>query len=465
MQNILKGMKEVIFDLGRTSFPLRVPVYTDVLSMGKDVPLSNPKEKIYHALRNPTDCSPLKKLTQQKLRSNPNATAVVVISDDTRPVPYKGESGILFPVVDEMLEAGFQPSQIRLLVATGTHRAATDDELRKILDPRIFSLGLQILNHDCRDSSDLVSVGRTELGGEIFLNHHYVESDLKILTGLVESHFMAGASGGRKSICPGLLAEDSTYILHSGPVLASPEATNLVLERNPVHEEALRVARMAGCDMIVNVTLDSDYRLTGVFTGEMENAHLAAVKKLCDYVSIPFTEKYDLVLTHAGYVGVNHYQAAKAAVAAAPLIKEKGICLLAAHHTDPCPIGGPNYKKMMRLLGEKGAEKFIDTILSPSWTFIPEQWEAQMWTRLFRTTRPENLLYCSHEIPREAFTWLPETDARTLVPQVKSLQELVEKSLAFAVKKLHSALGREPRIAFLADGPYGIPVEKINKKT
>jgi nickel-dependent lactate racemase len=453
-------MIEVILDLGRTSFSLRVPVYTDVLSMGKDVPLSNPEEKIYRALDNPIDCPSLKKLAQQKLQSNPKAKAVVVISDETRPVPYKEESGILFPVVDEMLKAGFHPSQICLLVATGTHRAMTDEELRKIIDPRIFSLGLQILNHDCRDSSDLVSVGRTEIGGEIFLNRHYVESDFKILTGLVESHFMAGASGGRKSICPGLLAEDSTYILHSGRVLASPEATNLVLEGNPVHEEALRVARMAGCDMIVNVTLDSDYRLTGVFAGDMENAHLAAVKKLCDYVSIPFTEKYDLVLTHAGYVGVNHYQAAKAAVAAASLIKEKGICLLAAHHTDPDPIGGPNYKKMMRLLGEKGEEKFIQTILTPSWTFIPEQWEAQMWTRLFRKIPPENLLYCSLEIPKEAFSWLPETDARTLVPEVKSLQELVEESLIHVVEKLRSSLGKEPRIAFLADGPYGIPVEK-----
>jgi len=428
--------------------------------MGKAIPLSNPEEKIYMALDNPIDCPSLKKLAQQKLQHNPKAKAVVVISDDTRPVPYKGESGILFSVVGEMLKAGFQPPQIRLLVATGTHRAMTDEELRKIFDPRIFSLGLQIINHDCRDSSDLVSVGRTEIGGEIFLNRHYVESDLKILTGLVESHFMAGASGGRKSICPGLLAEDSTYILHSGPVLASPEATNLVLKGNPVHEEALRVARMAGCDMIVNVTLDSDYRLTGVFAGEMENTHLAAVKKLCDYVSIPFTEKYDLVLTHAGYVGVNHYQAAKAAVAAAPLIKEEGICLLAAHHTDPDPIGGPNYKKMMRMLGEKGGKKFIETILTPSWTFIPEQWEAQMWTRLFRKIPPENLLYCSLEISREAFSWLPETDARTLVPEVKSLQELVEKSLIQVVEKLRSSLGREPRIAFLADGPYGIPVEK-----
>ncbi len=451
-------MKEVNFDLGHTSFSIKVPVHTDILAMGKARPLSNPEAKIRQALRKPLGCLPLESIVRKKLDAKPKATAVVVISDNTRPVPYAGESGILFPIVEEMIKAGLEPSQIRLLVATGTHRAMTDDELRKIIDPRVFSLDPPIINHDSRDLNELMAVGRTELGGEILLNRHYLESDLKILTGLVESHFMAGTSGGRKSICPGLLAEDSTYVLHSGPVLASPRATNLILEGNPVHEEALRVARMAGCDMSINVTLDSDYRLTGIFAGDLEKAHLAAVEKLRGYVAIPTQEKYDLILTHTGYVGVNHYQAAKAAVAAAPLIQSKGICLLAAYHTDPDPIGGSNYKKMMLRLGELGADKFIDMILNPSWTFVPEQWEAQMWTRLFKRIPPENLIYCSLEIPREAFSWLPGTDAHSLVKGARKLPELAENSLAVAIKKLRSSLAREPRIAFLPDGPYGIPV-------
>ena len=453
-------MKEVNLNLGRISLPLRVPDYTDILPMGKALPLPNPEEKIYNALANPLDCLPLKELVHRNLEAKPKAKAVVVISDNTRPVPYSGNSGIFFPIIDEMIKAGFPPSQILILVATGTHQAMGNRELRKILDPRIFSLDLQIIHHDSRKAKDLVPIGRTELGGKILLNRHYVESDFKILTGLVESHFMAGASGGRKSICPGLLAEDSIHILHSGPVLASPKAVDLVLEGNPVHDEALRVARMAGCDMTVNVTLDSSYRLTGIFAGHLETAHLTAVKKLQTYAAIPVKKKYDLVLTHAGYVGVNHYQAAKAAVAAAPIIKEGGMCILAVYHTDSDPIGSANYKKMMSLLGEKGPEKFMEMILAPDWTFVPDQWEAQMWARFFRKIPPENLFYCSLEIPREAFSWLPETDARTFAPEAKNLQELVEKSLAFAVKKLHDSLGRDPRIACLPDGPYGIPVDK-----
>ncbi len=451
-------MKEVILNLGHSIFPVSVPDQTEVYPMGKAVPLSNSEKKIRDALANPIDSPPLRTLVSQKLKSKPKAKAVVVISDNTRPVPYKGESGILFPLIDEMIKSGIPPSRILLLVATGTHRPMNEKELREMLDSRIFTLGLQMINHDSRKSSNMVSVGKTELGGEILLNRYYVESDLKILTGLVESHFMAGVSGGRKSICPGLISESSTYVLHSGPVLASPKAADLILEGNPVHEEALRVARMAGCDMIVNATLDSNYKLTGIFAGHMESAHLEAVKTLRTWAEIPIKKEYDLVLSHTGFVGVNHYQAAKGALTCIPLIKKNGICVLAAQHTDPDPIGGVNYKKMIRLLGELGEEKFMKMILEPSWIFVPEQWEAQMWARLFKKISPEDIIYCSLEIPEESFSWIPGTDARTLAPNAQILKELVETSVAWAVEKLRLRLGREPQIAFLPDGPYGIPV-------
>jgi len=395
-------MREEVLDFGRKSFTIRLPDNTHILSMGKPVPLSRPKEKIKNSLKNPIASLPLKDLVRRKLVVNPRAKAVIVISDDTRPVPYSGDSGILFPVVKEIMDAGLSSQQILILVATGTHRAMRDDELKKTLDPRIFSLGLRIKSHDCTNKHELASVGKANSGSEILLNRLYLESDIKILTGLVESHFMAGASGGRKSICPGLISKDSISVLHGGQILTSPMARDMVLDGNPVHEESLRIARIAGCDMIVNVTLDSDYRLTGIFTGHLEKAHQAAVAKLRRYAAIPAERKYDLILTHAGYVGVNHYQAAKAAVAAAPIFNKNGICILAAYHSDPDPIGGKNYKKMMRLLGQKGREKFMELITGPDWTFVPEQWEAQMWAKFFKIIPPDNLLYCSFEISKES---------------------------------------------------------------
>jgi nickel-dependent lactate racemase len=454
-------MQEILFDLGHTRFPVQIPDYADVLRMGKPDTILNPKKAILDSLRSPLNGQPLEKIVRTKLRSNPHAEAVIVISDNTRPVPYSGESGILFPIIDEMMQAGLSPRQIRLLVATGTHRAMDERELREMLDPRIPALDLSIINHDSRNKEDMIKVCRTEYGGEIFVNRNYIDSDIKILTGLVESHFMAGVSGGRKSICPGLISEASTHALHSGPILHSPHSRDLVLEGNPVHEEALKVARAAGCDMVVNVTLDSDYKLTGIFAGSLEEAHEAAYDKLSTYAAIPFQKKYDLVITHAGYVGVNHYQTAKGALVCVPLVKNEGSCILGACHTDKDPIGGKNYKNMLKLLEEVGPEKFIQLILDPSWTFIPEQWEVQMWTRLFEKISPQNLIYCCLEIPDQDFSWILGTNARTIVQETKSLEKLMNKAIGWAVNRQKNQLGHDPDIAVLPDGPYGIPFSGI----
>lgn len=451
-------MKKILFDLGHVRFPVQIPDYAEVLRMGKAGAVPNPQDAIRDALKSPVNSPSLQEITRKKLRSNPVAEAVIVISDNTRPVPYSGESGILFPVIDEMMRAGLPPRQIRLLVATGTHRAMEERELREMLDPRVLALNLAIINHDSRNANDLAKICRTEHGGDICVNRFYIESDIKILTGLVESHFMAGVSGGRKSICPGLISEASTHALHSGPILHSPLSRDLVLDGNPVHEEALKVARAAGCDMLVNVTLDSDFKLTGVFAGELEEAHRAAFERLCTYAAIPFQKKYDLAITHTGFVGINHYQAAKGALVCVPLLEKDGICILGAHHTDKDPVGGENYKRMLKLLAKVGPEKFIQSILDPSWTFVPEQWEVQMWTRLLVKIPPQNLVYGCLEIPDRDFSWLPGTNARTLVPKTESLERLINQTIAWAVDRQKNRLGRDPGIVVLPHGPYGIPL-------
>jgi len=402
----------------------------------------------------------LLEIVQQKLRKNPSAKAVIVLSDNTRPVPYSGEDGILFPIAETLINGGLSPAQISMLVASGTHRAMSEDELRAMIDPRIFKMGVNILSQDCRDTSEFVLMGHTTKGTKAFINRHYIESDIKILTGLVESHFMTGVSGGRKSICPGLAAEETIFILHSSAYLNSSKARDLVLEGNPCHQEALEAAKMIPPDMIINVTLDRNYNLTGIFAGELEQAHLAAIAALQRYVTIAVDKKYDLGITHGGYVGVNHYQLAKAAVIASYIIKEEGFCILAASISDPDPIGSANYKSLISRLKERGTENFLNLILEPSWVFVPDQWQVQMWGRLFTKIPQENLIYCCEELPEDASVYLPGRDARTIFQEEKSLQKLVEYSIDYAIHELRHILGKEPSIAFLADGPYGIPISR-----
>ncbi len=450
-------MKQVEIDFGRTVFPINIPDDTDILSMGRAAPLSQPEAAIEAALNRPAGTPPLSSIVKQKLGKNPKAEAVIVISDNTRPVPYSGPEGLLIPLVNKLEKSGIPSSRITLLVSTGTHHPLPESELKRFLDSRIFSRGLRIINHNSRDPGELVNIGRTPVGGDIRINRHYMQADIKILTGLVESHFMAGVSGGRKSICPGLLAEKSTYILHSGPILNSPYAADLMLENNPVHQEALQVARMAGCDFIINVTLDASYRLTGVFAGDLEKAHAQAVDRLKSYAVIPVQNKYDLVITHTGYVGINHYQAAKSALVASKLVNPGGGCLLGAYHPDSDPVGGKMYKKMMKLLGQTGHKEFLRRILSETWDFVPEQWEAQMWAKVFSRVQPDYFFYACRELPEDVFSWLPGTDARRYHSGPDDFCGLMKTALDTLSRRILKHSGRRIRTAFLPDGPYGVP--------
>ncbi len=457
-------MQTVSANLGTCTVELHLPETTEIINMSKPTHLAEPAAKIKAAL-NATSAGPsLEQVIREKLKTNPAPKVAIVISDNTRPVPYHGEKGILWPVIEELFAQGIKAEQILILVATGTHRPLTMDELRSMLDPRIFATKIEIRNHDCEDPESLVYLGETQRGTRVYINRYYMEADLKILTGLVESHFMAGASGGRKSVCPGLVGKESTYVFHSAPVLASPLARDLVLDGNPCHEEALEVAKKAGVDYIINVTLDQEFNLTGVFAGELEAAHRQAVEHLKSYVAIPLQKEYDIVVTHAGFVGLNHYQAAKVGVVAIPALNKGGRLIIVANTTDQDQIGNPTYRTMIHLLKMVGAERFNQLILSPDWVFIPDQWQAQMWTKLFAKIPPENLIYFSPPMPAKDYQIIPCRDGNLYLPpeqrykgDLTAIPKVVSAAVAEEVERIRKEEGREATIAYLADGPYGIP--------
>lgn len=446
--------------IGEHVFEILLPGNTDIYRMKKARVIADPSCAIKKALENPIASQQLTSITKEKLKNNPDSKAVIVISDNTRPVPYKGEEGILWPVIEILLNSGIKKKNITILVATGTHRPVSEKELENMLDERVFQAGIRIKNHDCKDRENLVYLGKTTRGSEVYINKDYISADLKILTGLVESHFMAGASGGRKSICPGLIGEESTYVFHGAQMLSSNNVGNLILEDNPCHEEALEVAKMAGADFIINVTLDDEFRLTGVFAGDLEKAHLAAVERLKEYVAIPVQKQYDLVITHAGFVGINHYQAAKAAIAAEPLLKPDGKIVMAAITTDSEQVGSPLYRTILHLLKLFGAEKFKQLINSPDWVFVPEQWQVQMWAKVFSKIPQENFIYYSPLLPEADYKILPGTDGNIYLEErdrYRGRVELIAHFINNVVKHYMKKHNGNLDIAYLADGPYGVP--------
>jgi len=459
---------EIPFESGAVEADL--PEGTEVLRMKGGAALPDPASAIREALARPIGSASLLAIAREKKAAKAGAIACVVVSDKTRPVPYKGDRGILSPILSALKQAGFAPSEVLILVATGMHGPMTRPELEAMLGPEPFALGVRIENHDAAEASSLADVGTTVRGTRALIDRRYVEADLKILTGLVESHFMAGASGGRKSICPGLLGEAGTYVFHGPALMSHPSSRDLVLEGNPVHEEALAVAKLAGVDFIVNVTVNSRFEFTGVFCGDLEAAHLAAVSRLAGEVGIPVERPYDLVVTHGGFVARNHYQAAKAGVASlGALTKKGGGLIMIADNRDFEPVGSDGYRAALALLKKIGPRAFNRVLASPDWEFIVDQWEAQMWAKVMDRVAPEDFVYFAPQLGAGDRRILPGTDGRALIggePRRDGtetgvfLRAAVTRFLArrgFAESDIAS--GRL-RVAFLADGPYGIPLAR-----
>jgi nickel-dependent lactate racemase len=185
-------------------------------------------------------------------------TACILICDITRPVP---NTLILPPLITSLVDSGIAPEDVTVLVATGLHRPSTDDELEKLVGDWTLAR-VKVANHFARNDDDHSYLGETTRGTPVRLDRRFLDTDLRVVIGLVEPHFMAGYSGGRKLIAPGIAHHSTITSFHRAELLSHPSAANCVLEGNPVHEELLEIASMAGKALAVNVVLDDERRLS-----------------------------------------------------------------------------------------------------------------------------------------------------------------------------------------------------------
>jgi nickel-dependent lactate racemase len=458
----LSGWKTVEVEYGAKAFEVRVPGDCRVLEMKEVSPLADPRASIRASIHGPVGSRPLPVLLKGKGKPVEQLTVCITTSDITRPVPYKGESGILPPLLELLNQTGIRRENITLLVGTGTHRPSTRDEKIAMFGDDVVAQ-YRIVDHECDNDAVLVDIGKTKSGTEILINKTFYQADVKIATALVESHFMAGASGGRKAICPALVSRRTIEKFHSAQVLDSPLATNLVLDGNPCHEEALQIAKKAGVDFIVNTVLNRHLQLIDVFSGDLLQAHTKAVELLRSFVAIPIDREFDIVLTHGGYVGINHYQNAKAAVNALPVVRQGGCVILAACERDDDPIGATTYKTLLHLLKLQGTDGYMSTLLHPGWKFTKDQWEPQMWAKVLDKVGEDGLIYCSsflsrkeHEIVPGGMGWdyLPDQPYKDDVEQTRAM---VQNAIIYAVKQ--AGLGStDPSVAFIKEGPYAVPL-------
>ncbi|MBE0604001.1 MAG: DUF2088 domain-containing protein, partial [Deltaproteobacteria bacterium] len=231
----ISDWKPVSFELGDREMEILLPPGAKTLGMREFPPLSRPKEEIRLSLEQPIGTPPLPQILKEKGKPAGTLTVCIATSDITRPVPYKGEGGIFEPLLGILHECGIRREHVTLLVGTGTHRPSTSEEKIEMFGKQAAEY--RIIDHSCDDESMLTRIGCTRSGTEVHINRHFVEADVRIATGLVEAHFMAGVSAGRKAICPALVSRKTIERFHSARFLSSPKATNLVLEGNPCHEE------------------------------------------------------------------------------------------------------------------------------------------------------------------------------------------------------------------------------------
>jgi lactate racemase len=457
----IRHWKKIALEFGSGFLELSVPPDCAILSM-KDVPaLADPRISIEKALSRPVGCPPLENIIKAKEKLASRITVAVAVSDITRPVPYKGENGILHPLLGRLEASGIRKQNISIVVGTGTHRSSTPAEKKEMFGEAMVR-AYRIHDHDCENPGCMTYIGKTRKKTDVYVNTAFLSADVRIVTGLVESHFMAGVSGGRKAVCPALVDRRTIEKFHGPDFLESPRADNLILAGNPCHEEALDVARTVGVDFAVSVTLDKDMRLTGVFSGHLEKSHLKAVQFMKAYTSIPVDREFDIVLTHSGYVGRNHYQSSKAGCAALPVVKSGGALIIAADNRDRERLGSSSYRELTGRLKKLGAEGYLRMIKDPAWSFTHDQWGPEMWCRILRKVGERGLVYCSPQIPPAEFSRLPGTSGYDFVDRGKApsghetARVMVQNALLYFISR-SCQKGGFPSVAVIREGPYAVP--------
>ena len=336
--------------------------------------IDEPTRAIAEALANPIGCGKLTDLVGTKQR------ACILICDITRPVP----NGLILPVlIKQLTAAGFARDYIQILVATGLHRPNQNNELREVVGDNWVFENFPIENHYARNDRDHVNVGKTRAGIPVKLDRRFVEANLRIVIGLVEPHFMAGYSGGRKIITPGIAHQDTITCLHSAAFMEHPRATNCILEGNPLHQQQLEIVEMIGGASAINVVIDEHRRLSYVNFGEIVKSHLEAVKYLRPYSEVFVPHRFKTVVTSsAGYpLDKTYYQTVKGMVGAKEILSPEGDLFIASEISEG--MGSPEYVAAQKDLIELGADNFLEKIKQKKHADIDE-WQTEMQLRAMR---------------------------------------------------------------------------------
>ncbi len=392
--------------------------------------LSDPVVAIHLALAEPLEAAPLSALAQGR------RSACILICDITRPVPNRL---FLRPIITELLASGIPSSEITILVATGLHRPNQGEELRELIgDPWVLET-VRVENHFARNDQDHVDLGITATHQvPVKIDRRFVEADLRIVTGLVEPHFMAGYSGGRKVIAPGVAHADTIRTLHSARFLESPAARSCNLVGNPLHETQMEILTMLGEVYGLNAVLNDHRELIYITFGEVSASHMAAVEFARRSCIVEVGRRFHTVVTSAaGYpLDSTYYQTVKGMVTPLDILEPGGTLIIASRCSEG--FGSTEFREAQKALKRQGSEVFLQGLMAQTFAEIDE-WQTEM---LLQATR-------AFKVQLYAPGLNPEDRELTCVEMVDSMEQAIERSIESS---------GHPEIAVVAEGPYLIPL-------
>ncbi len=412
---------------GRTGLEIELPDDRTTVIEPTFVPgLPDQEGAIRNALRNPLGGGPtLRRLVK------PHQTVAISVCDVTRPMP----SRTVLPVL--LRELAHVPNDnVTIMIATGTHRPNTPDELDEMLGPDIMK-NYPVVNHSAFDPESLEYVGESSNGIPVWLDKTWIEADVRITTGFVEPHFFAGFSGGPKMVAPGLAGFETIMQLHNAERIAHPMATWGVTHGNPVHDDVRDIASMTGVDFSLDVTINRNRQITSVYAGALLEVHEAASRSAKNSAMQQVKAPFDVVVTtNSGYpLDQNLYQSVKGMSAAAQIVKDGGTIICAAECSDGIPDHG-QYKKLLTM--RDSPKDLLDMILTDGHN-VHDQWQVQLQAQIqMRANVYLKSGYLSPEQVKEAH--LTPIDS-------------IEHTVAQALRESRNGA----RICVLPEGPQTIP--------
>lgn len=421
---------EVKLEYGKQGYLLKLPdSYTvDVLSKPVMPVIPDVSDALGQSFKNPVKAESLGEVASSA------KNACIVICDITRPVP----NGAILPIlIKKLIESGISRENIKILIATGFHDPNEGEVLKEVIGDEWVLNNIEIVNHFARNDNDHAGLGKTENKTKVLVDRRFVEAELKIVVGLVEPHFMAGYSGGRKLIVPGISHAKTISRVHSDAFLGDERARNCNLQGNPLHNEQLAIAEMLGDIYAINVVLDDKRNIGYLNFGSLVESHLQAIKFLQQYAELEIDRKYQTVVTSAaGYpLDSSFYQTVKAMTGAMNAVERGGKMFIASSCKDG--FGSKEYRVAQKRLSDLGVDEFLQGLKDKTHADIDE-WQTQMQIRAMKL--------CDINLFTNGLS--EEEEELTCVTIVKDL----EKSIMEWV-----ALCNDKRIAVIPEGPYVIP--------